>query len=258
MKMKLSTLIHCRTFEFDFNSEFLARPSDFTLDDIKWAREHILPATSYCDELIGERLVLFNNKTYCVFGVVGLLDEILKKFEFSKENIEKFSFDVNKRKIKCFIGFVFHITDKKRGYIPQIQDKDYINLLKKYVANKDVFFARSQPGSQVDYCIECTDIVFSTDEIINEYGIYAKDADREKFKKLLGNVTAGTVINYCSNICNLKMLKEGNYNYFTADLNTIQRYKISKEIENDHQTVNERAELENLKSKRKIKKKKTS
>lgn len=254
--MKLSVLIHCRTFGFDFNSEFLARPSDFTSDDIKWAREHILPSTAYCDELEGKRFLLFNNNKYCVLGIVSLLDDALRRFGFNEQEILKYSFDENKRKIKCFVGFVFHVSDKDRGYVPAIKDDNYYKLLEKYIANEKVFFSKSQSCIKVDYCTECDLIAVSTIETLDECIISSDKNDEEMFTKLIANITASNTISFCSNVYNLKMIEDGKFNYFTANQNTIQRYKIKK-AENDNK-ANElatQAEPKGIKNKDDVKKK---
>ena len=256
--MRLSALVHCRTFSFDFNPEFLVRPSDFTADDINWAREHILPATAYCDELEGKRYVLFSNNRYCVFGIVSLLDDAFRIFGFDEGLVDKYSFDESKRKIKCFIGFVFHVSDKSIGCIPVINDVDYNKLLESYVANDQVFFSNSQPCIQVDYSFEKEIVQFSDMRSISEYCISSIKNDEDMFMNLLSNITSNKTVNFCSNVYNLKMLEDGRFDFFTANQNTIQRYNIKK-TENE-QKLKEKIEHEkNEENKRQEdRKKKTS
>lgn len=254
--MRLSALIHCRTFSFDFNPEFLVRPSDFTLDEINWAREHILPTTAYCDELEGKRLVLFNNYRYCVFGIVSLLDDALRMFGFNEETVEKYSFDENRRKIKCFIGFVFHVNDKELGYIPMINDVDYNKLLEKYVANERVFFSESQMCTQVDYSIERETKQLPNKEKPNEHYVLSGKNDEEMFTRLMANISSANTVNFCSNVYNIKMLEAGKFDYCTASSNTIQRYNIKRsEDENNMQEVIEQDKSEGIKTKEGGKKK---
>lgn len=254
--MRLSALVHCRTFSFDFNPEFLARPSDFTSDDINWAREHILPATAYCDELEGKRYVLFSNSRYCVFGIVSLLDNALSMFGFSEESVKRYSFDENKRKIKCFIGFVFHVSDKSIGYIPMVNDGDYNKLLESYVANDQVFFSNSQPCIQVDYTLERETGQFLIKEKPNEYCISSNKNDEDMFTNLMSNVSSINIVNFCSNVYNLKMLEDGKFDFFTANQNTIQRYNIKRaESDQKNREVIEQEKSEDIKTKEEGKKK---
>lgn len=254
--MKLSALIHCRTFYFDFNTKFLVRPSDFTSDDIKWARKHILSATSYCDELDGKRYIVFNNSRYCIFGIVSLLNDALKMLRFPEQDIEKFSYDENRRQIKCFFGFVFHVSDKHKGEIPEITEKDYYELLNKFVVDETVFFSKTQPGNQVDYYIEKDFkqvVINCTDDF---YCMSSETADEGMFKRLLSDVSFGANINFCSNIYNLKMLEEGQYNYFTSNQHTIQRYTVKKkEAEKKAQEAFKQAKITEQDDKEVVKKK---
>lgn len=243
--MKLSALIHCRTFCFDFNPEFLVRPSDFTTDDIKWAREHILAATSYCDELNGRRYIVFNDNRYCVFGIVSLLDEALKIFNFSDEEIEKYSFDENGRKIKCFYGFVFHLSDKNKMELPDVLEQDYYDLLKKYVIDENIFFSKTQPGIQVDYYLEKTLQTLGMSRITDSYCVSGETVDKEMFKNLIANASCGESNNFCSNIYNLKMLEDGHFNFFTSNQNTIQRYNLKK-VENEKKEQEAAGQEENI------------
>lgn len=226
--MRLSALVHCRTYSFDFNPEFLARPSDFTTDDINWAREHILSTTAYCDELEGKRYVLFSNNRYCVFGIVSLLDCALKMFGFDEKLVNKYSFDESKRKIKCFIGFVFHVSDKSTGYIPVMNESDYNKLLERYVANEQIFFSNSQPCIQVDYSIKKEIVQFLAVRSISEYCITSIKNDEDMFMNLLSNITLNKTVNFCSNVYNLKMIEDGKFDFFTANQNTIKRYNVKK------------------------------
>lgn len=243
--MKLSVLIHCRTFGFDFNPEFLVRPSDFTTDDIKWAREHILPATSYCDELNGKRYVVFNDNRYCVFGIVSLLDEALKMLKFSDEEIEKYSFDENRRKIKCFYGFVFHLGEKNKMELPDILEQDYYDLLKKFVVDEKIFFSKTQPSIQVDYYLEKALLTLEMSRLTGSYCISNETVDKEMFKSLIANAYCGKVINFCSNVYNLKMLEDGQFNFFTSNQNTIQRYNLMK-VENEKKEQETDRQEENI------------
>lgn len=223
--MEVSILVHCRTHHYDFNPEFLAKPNDFTSSDIKWAREHILPATSYGDELNGIRRVVFNNSKFGVFGIVGLLDEIMEKYGLSDKEIQRYSYDENGRKIKCFIGYVFDTKTKQFGTIPEITDHNIKDLLQKYIAKDDIFFAKSQPQILVEQfsCVPAVSIGMS--DTVANYSISSEKGDFDLQKQMLARVSyTGEPINLCTNVYNIKMVAEGKLNYFTSDQNTIQRY----------------------------------
>ena len=252
-KMELSALIHCRTYQFDFNPEFLAKPIDFSSDDVRWAREYILTATSYCDELEGQRNIVFNNSKFVVFGIVCLLDVALKKHHFSEEEIKRFSFDENGRKIKCFFGFVLHIKNKKYGDIPDLSDDDYADLLRTYIANEEIFFDKKQPEIKINYFKNVDITRRSMQNCMPQYDISSRDRDDEYYQFALSNVSPQhEMINLCTNVYNIKMLLDGNYTLFTTNHNTIQRYqqKLRDDEEREKtKIVEESIENENVKKK---------
>jgi len=107
--LRVAPLIHTRTYNCDFNSEFLIRPDVFMDIDIKWARKIVLGATAAIDGLQGVRWVIADNGKYRIAGIVGVLKTICSKCKLSEELQQKSKelfCDDKGRLVYAFIGVV--------------------------------------------------------------------------------------------------------------------------------------------------------
>lgn len=241
-EIKASALVYCRTYYCDYDSGFLLRPEDFYDNDVAWAKSYIMSATSYCDGLTGIRRVVFGNEKFLVFGIVGILDELLEKVMLDNNEIKQYAFDEHGRNVKCFIGYVCHMPDKDSGGKPLIKTEDFGKIFCEHIAKEDVWKSRSLQRIQIgyEYALEMEHCPHTVDDRKREY-ISGDKEDREIFDAVLARISsANPKVSLCTNLYNVKMLQDQRYTKVTAKKSVIERYKKSAVSEiNSNQSISE-------------------
>lgn len=105
--IKIAPLIYARTYQCDFNTDFLVRPDDFLDSDVQWARERVLSATAEIDWLNGFRWVIAKNENKLIAGIVCFIKDLVKSAQLTDEELEKaqsYFTDDKGRRIYTFIG----------------------------------------------------------------------------------------------------------------------------------------------------------
>lgn len=265
--MLIAPIIHTRTFNCDFNSEFLVRPDKFMDKDIKWARKNVLDSTGSIDALQGVRWLIVDNKKYRVAGIVGFLKDICLKCKLSDENRKKSEelFCDNKgRAVYAFIGIVI---DKQNNVDYGIPTYDYLwNLYfeKIYTIWKNSYqevilesFIDVEFNNKVDK-IDMESVKVRTMEMYETN----QATDYELFSYLLCDKDKSD-FSYCSNIQDFNLLKQSNFSIITTSQNIITRVERENNVtsslnvinldieETQHQKDNQ--EVEKPENKKKIK-----
>lgn len=247
--MKIASLIHTRTFYADFNSDFLVRPDEFTVEDIKWARKNVLEATSYIDNLQGERWVIFENAKYRVAGVVGFIKSICSKCNLSEETYRNSShlfYDEKGRLIYAFIGVVI---DKDNAQDIGVLSLDY--LYKTYYNKILPIWRRTYQDVILEafeqVILEDRDNVYS-DKCVKignkRYYEFNSNKDYELFSHLFNSMWDQNV-SFCSNMNNYNLVKKSSFNIMTTSPSIIARLK--KDYDEMNKTLRENIkELEDV------------
>lgn len=223
--MRLAPLIHTRTLNCDFNSDFLVRPTSFMDSDIKWARKIVLEATSAIDSLQGERWLVFDNGKYRVAGVVGFTKNICQKAGMLRDDGSNRLFTDNKgRLIYAFIGVVAKCSD-----CFQNEELTYEYFWKQYEHNVGEVWERTyQPTIQRDF----EEVSLPTtlrqekrkpDTIIGTTACYEANAalDNEIFQQYL--LADDCNFSFCSNLCDINSVKSNSFSAITTTNNIITR-----------------------------------
>lgn len=223
--MKLAPLIHTRTLNCDFNSDFLVRPTSFLDSDIKWARKIVLEATSAIDSLQGERWLVFDNGKYRVAGVVGFTKNICQKAGMLHDDESNQLFIDNKgRLIYAFIGVVAKCNDCFKN-----EKLTYEYLWNQYKQNVGEVWKRTyQSTIQSDF----KDVSLPTtmkkekrkpDKKIGATECYEANAalDHEIFEQYL--LSNNNNFSFCSNLCDINSVKNTSFSAITTTNNIITR-----------------------------------
>ena len=234
--MRVAPIIHTRTFNCDFSSEFLVRPDIFMDKDIKWSRKNILDATGSIDVLQGVRWVIVDNEKYRLAGIIGFLKDICLKCQLSDEDRKKSEelFCDNKgRAVYAFIGIVI---DKKNTKDYGIFSYDYLwqlYLEKIYPVWKNSYqevmvesFKNEEFGSIPDMT-SMESIKVGTMELYETTQV----TDYELFSCLLCD-NKKSEFSFCSNIQDFNLVKQSEFSIVTTSYNVISRIKK----ENDERT----------------------
>lgn len=224
-----SALIYGRMYYRDYDASFLLRPDDFSLEDILWARRYVLEAVAYCDELEGIRYVVFGNEKYLVFGIAGILSDLLSKNlpvgEF--EQFQPYAFDESGRNIKSFLGFVCHMKEKEKGVFFKLEGSDFIEFYKKNIAKEDAWYSREWEGhtSQYEYKLEQGSLQGMGKPV--ECVILSEEkGDQELFRQMLAESAYDQdCISLCTNVYNRQMAEKGIFSYVTAKKDVVERCK---------------------------------
>lgn len=226
-EIKASALIYCRTYYCDYDTGFLLRPEDFSDSDVAWVKTYILSATSYCDELKGIRQVVFGNEKYLVFGIVGVLNWLFENVIPENKEIKQYALDEHGRNIKCFIGYVCHMPEKRCGEIPLVRTDDFVKIFTEHIARETVWKNKSLLRLRIGYEYELrTDNSSEMVELGKREYVSSDIGDRKLFETVLSEVSLVNVgVSLCTNLYNVKMLQDKHYSYVTAQESTIERYK---------------------------------
>ena len=214
--MKVEPLIFTRMLYVDFNQNFSVCPSsDF---DKAWARSKINPSLRDVENLQGKiRRVAAAKGDMCIAGISGNIEDIVKNiFGESQADTEKFFRDFKRRKIKCFIGYI----SKGEG-IPAVSDKDLWNFFKDNMTN---IWERETPETiSVDYkTFESKPAVSQPEgsEKISDVICYGGGND-----ELIWKWCISQKLDFCSNVNQYDILKDGKYKVIAASQNVINRLK---------------------------------
>lgn len=222
-KIWASALVYCRTYYRDYDAGFLLRPDDFTDETVRWARPYISSAVSYCDEMKGIRRVVFGDEKHLIFGVAGILRDL------PGEVPAPFTTDEYGRNIKCFLGFVCLMEEKRCGYFPLVEDFDYKKIFSDYIANDEVWKNRMPQHIPLGYDIysfSMTQFNGNTDFQEKKVSVSRQEDDESLFKQALSQISPSDWqgISLCTNMYNLKMMQEAPYAYMTAGENIVKKY----------------------------------
>ena len=227
--MQVAPLIFTRMLNVDFNQNFSVRPSsDF---DKAWARSKINPSMRDVENLQGKiRRVVAAKGDMCIAGISGNIEDIVKNiFGELQPDAEKFFRDFKRRKIKCFIGYVF----KGEG-VPAVSDKDLWNF---FTANMSEIWERETPETiTVNYKTVDTKSVGKQpegSEKISNVICYGGD------DKLIWEWCIAEKLDFCSNVNQYDIQKDGQYKVIAASQNVINRLKndASKKQEKEAEPV---------------------
>ena len=223
--MRLAPLIHTRTLNCDFNSDFLVRPTSFLDSDIKWARKIVLEATSAIDSLQGERWLVFDNGKYRVAGVVGFTKNICQKARMLHDDRSNRLFTDNKgRLIYAFIGVVAKCSD-----CFQNEKLTYEYLWKQYEYNVGEVWERTYQSTiqrdfeEVSLPTTLRQEKRKPDTIIGATACYEVNAalDNEIFQQYL--LADDCNFSFCSNLCDINSVKSNSFSAITTTNNVITR-----------------------------------
>lgn len=251
--MKLASLIHTRTLNCDFNSNFLVRPKCFLDSDTKWARNNVLDATSAIDSLQGERWLVFDNGKYRVAGVVGFAKNICQKAGMLHDDESNRLFVDNKgRLIYAFIGVVAKCSD-----CFQDEKLTYEYLWKQYKLNVGEVWERTY---QSTILCDFEDVSLPTtlkkgkrgpDEKIGGKAYYESNSelDCEIFEQYL--LSRDNSFSFCSNICDINSVKNNSFSAITTTYNIISRMKGTISSQSTEQKTQPQPEKEGNKTEKK-------
>lgn len=223
--MRLAPLIHTRTLNCDFNSEFLVRPTLFLDSDIKWARKAVLEATSAIDSLQGERWLIIDNGKYRIAGVIGFIKNICQKAGvFYASDDSRFFSDNKGRLIYAFIGVVVKCTD---SFDKETLSYEY--LWKQYKHNVGEIWEKTY---QPVVLREFEDISLPERSSSNEVYVANKigtidyyeansSTDYEVFEQYLSSKQSN--FSFCSNLCDINSIKGTSFSAITTNSNIITR-----------------------------------
>lgn len=225
--MRAAPIIHTRTFNCDFNSEFLVRPDRFMDSDIKWARKNVLGATSEIDGLQGVRWLIADNEKYRMAGVVGFLKNICSKCQLSVEDQQRSEdlFCDNKgRLVYAFIGVVI---DKRNNI-------DYGRLTYEYLWNiylDKIYSIWKRKFQEVilepftDIKLEMAGDFLPIDSVFvgsKELLESNRVIDYDLFISYLCNDNKSH-FSFCSNIMDFNMVKQSDFSIITTSRSIITR-----------------------------------
>ena len=259
--MIVAPIIHTRTFNCDFNSEFLVRPDRFMNSDIKWARKNVLAATCEIDGLQGVRWLVADNEKYRMAGIVGFLKTICSKCQLSNEDkkkSEELFCDNQRRSVYAFIGIV----------IDKINNNDYGELTYEYLWN--VYLNKIYPIWNSTYqevvlepftdiqmgksnkSISVESVVIGSMELLESNPV----EDYNLFINYLRS-NKKSHFSFCSNIMDFNVIKQSDFSIVTTSQNVITRMKRDNAVASSsvpaEQPLEEPIELEDKEPKNKKK-----
>lgn len=213
--MQVAPLIFSRMLYVDFNQNFSVRPSDL---DTAWARSKINPSIRDVENLQGKiRRVVAAKNNICIAGISGNIEDIVKNIsETLQADTEKFFRDFKGRKIKCFIGCVF----KGEG-VPAVSDKDLWNFFKGNMSK--IWERETSETIPVDYKnFETESAVIQPEgsEKISNVICYGGGNDEKIWKWCIAQK-----LDFCSNVNQYDIFKDGKYKVIAASQNVINRLK---------------------------------
>lgn len=225
--LKVAPLIHTRTYNCDFNSEFLVRPDCFLDSDIKWARKYILNATGEIDNIQGERWIIVDNGKYKLAGVVGFLKNICNRCTLSDDEYSKSKFlfcDDKGRLVYAFIGVVI---EKNMGF----GKITYDYLWRKYLEYIFPIWKRTYQEVILKGFVEeefekCDCSYDEKPEECGGHKLYESNPnlDYRRFETFLGRTTSNG-FSYCSNMCDYNLVKQSDFSVICTSRNVITRMK---------------------------------
>lgn len=230
--IKIAPLIYARTYQCDFNTDFLVRPDDFLSSDVQWARERVLSATAEIDWLNGFRWVIAKNENRLIAGIVCFIKDLVKSAQLTDEELEKaqaYFTDDKGRHIYAFIGLSI-IPDSKEVLQTNFSYEYFWNTFKNFV--EPVWKAKS-----IDTILEkYTEYLPTTIENIIQPNISPIEINNVKYyeqnsriDKLLFDYylqkAVNINVNFCSNIEDINALKRQKFSIVTTKQNNIERLR---------------------------------
>lgn len=224
-----SALVYGSTYSRDYDPNFLLKPRDFNTEDIIWARNFVLESVSYCDELEGIRRVIFGNEKYLVFGISGILTNLLERSLSDEESrqYQEYAFDRNKRNIKCFLGLVCHIEEKSEGEFFQLAEKEFLVPYLKEVARKEIWYSGEKKDQRSEYEYSLMPVRWQGENNLKDcIFVSTEKQDEELFYRVLSmNAYGRKSVSLCTNQYNLRMVERKLFTYVTAGANTVRQYQ---------------------------------
>ena len=245
--LRVAPIIHSRTYNCDFNSEFLVRPDCFLDNDIKWARKYILNATGAIDGIQGERWVLVDNEKYRLAGVVGFLKNICEKCKLSAEELDKSESMFCDDKGRLVYAFIGVIIDKKTigGKISyDFLWKNYLELV--FPIWKRTYQEVITKGFKEEPFEQCSGYVAENPSSIGIQKFYEtnSNSDFQRFEYFLGRDNSPG-FSYCSNICDFNLVRQSDFQTISTSQNIITRLKrVTPQIMSSNMSFSENRKAE--------------
>lgn len=213
-------IIQGRTFNSGFPTNPLFCPECLNNEEINVCRKYILASVNYIDNQKGVRRLVFPAGRYVIIGITSLIDELGKltaSFEYEPYSRDKFG-----RSLFAFIGYCVSIKDiKKSQCIPDISDKELMDLYIKYVSPESVW---NDPKVTSHKSVKCC---------INTKQIIEKPLDRNIFTnctdELNRNIVDAVISRYaigmpsslCTNLQSEYILNDSLFTFMTTTLNKV-------------------------------------
>jgi hypothetical protein len=125
-------IVYGRSYYLDFR--LIAKPKDFTSQEIDWALKYIIPTTRAPNKLSGHpRWSIFKSEYHCIMGVTCMVRDLIgQSSENSQDNLTK---DAQGRPLYIFVGYGTQLNPNKRllDYPPYGSNLGIFQPLYKYV-----------------------------------------------------------------------------------------------------------------------------
>ena len=216
-------IIHTRTRSCDFPSMLAVCPSVLSSSEIEQVRRQILAATRSIDSMRQDevRYMVYSCGSYIVSGMVSFL----KNLADHPDDDEKFFADEKGRSIYAFAGFVFR---KGSPRTPRIDKKvlwDNFKLYMEPVWERTVL--ETQTSNFVEMDFPEADVRESAGaESVADQTLYIVGVDDAAIASYwLGQALQGKAVSFCSNVTDVRVVKEKTFHVLTTTANIIERMK---------------------------------
>lgn len=249
--IQIAPLIYARTYQCDFNTDFLVRPDDFLDSDVQWARERVLSATAEIDWLNGFRWVIAKNENKLIAGIVCFIKDLVKSAQLTDEELEKaqaYFTDDKGRRIYTFIG----LSILSNGSEPISIDFSYRYLWNIFVKSVEPVWKAKTIDTNlkeyIDYIADETGNITKPNisyEEINNVKYYEQNLriDKLLFDYYLQKAV-NTNVNFCSNIEDINVLKRQKFSIVTTKQNNIERLREQNREQFNPEKMNNPSEQE--------------
>jgi len=219
---EFSPLIHSKTFKVDFRENFLVVPEDFSMNKISWAKKYVLSSTSYMEYLQDDiRKVIFSDGEHCVIGITCYLRSLSS---LCNEEIKEIRDSAN-RPVFAFLGFVSKITKESEVKIYNIPIRNYFDLYKQFVIPRWLESVAHDPVKEIYREVSTISIkdnlnkgIPTTPVKLDGYEIFGCDPfiEGQLISSTLSDVTLGRSVSLCTNMANIKMIKDSDFQKVTC------------------------------------------
>ncbi|WP_406042108.1 hypothetical protein [Succinimonas sp.] len=224
---KAEVLIHTRTKQCDFPSQFTVSPSMVDSDLMEKIRKQVLLSTSSIDSLPENevRQLVYSCGNYVIAGMVSFL----KNFADSNTDDERFFYDIKGRVIFAFVGLVFE-KDETNQKIPTINKNILWNIFKDNISDiweRTVIELKRGVTAELDFENETPLEPSAKAENVLGVTMYLSGSDDSSiFSYWLSRALNGENVSFCSNITDIRRVEDKQFNVITTTANIIQRMKM--------------------------------